>query len=61
MNRYSRPGGHWSIVAPVCRDLSGRIGVCRIAVLDEPAAGEAKVIKLKERAGIDGGPGGGYV
>jgi len=40
-------------VAPVCRDLSGRIGVQRIAVLDESAAGGAKVIRLRERAGID--------
>ena len=47
------PAGRWSIVAPCCRDLSGRIGVCRIAVLDEPAAGGAKIIKLKEHAGID--------
>jgi len=37
----------------VCRDLSGRTGVHRIAVLDEPGAGGAKVIKLRERAGID--------
>jgi len=43
------PAGRWSIVAPCCRDLSGRIGVRRIAVLDEPAAGGsgAKVIKLQ--------------
>jgi len=27
--------GRWSIVAPCCRDLSGRVGVHRIAVLDE--------------------------
>jgi hypothetical protein len=47
------PAGRWSIVAPCCRDLSGRIGVRRIAVLDEPAAGESKVIELEERAGID--------
>src|SRR5262249_6764604 len=45
--------GRWSVVAPCCRDLSGRIGVCRIAVLDEPAAGGSKVIKLKEHVGID--------
>jgi hypothetical protein len=32
------PAGRWSIVAPGCHDLSGRIGVRRIAVLDEPAA-----------------------
>ena len=52
------PAGRWSIVAPCCRDLSGRVGVRRIAVLDEPAAGEPwlkpaagrpglKIIKLK--------------
>src|SRR5262245_60828845 len=45
--------GRWSIVAPCCRDLSGRIGVRGVAVLDEPAAGGAKIIKLKEHAGID--------
>jgi hypothetical protein len=51
--------GRWSIVAPCCRDLSGRMGVRRIAVLDEPAAAGGpwlkpaagglwlKVIKLK--------------
>ena len=33
------PAGRWSIVASCCRDLSGRIGVRRIAVLDEPASG----------------------
>src|SRR5262249_28264374 len=53
---YCTLAGCWSIVAPCCRDLSGRIGVRRIAVLDEPAAGGAKVIKLKERAGIDRWP-----
>jgi len=42
------PAGRWSIVAPCCRDLSGRTGVRRIAVLDEPAAGGAKVIRLEE-------------
>ena len=46
------PGGRWSIVAPGCRDLSGRTGVRRIAMLEEPAAGGAKVIKLKEWAGV---------
>jgi len=46
------PAGRGSIVAPCCRDLSGRIGVCRVSVLDEPAAGGSKVIKLKEHAGI---------
>ena len=50
---YRAPGGRWSIVAPGCRDLSGRTGVRGIAVFDEPAAGGAKVIKLKGRAGID--------
>src|SRR5262249_28605005 len=48
--------GRLSTVAPCCRDLSGRIGVRGVAVLDEPAvaaAGGAKVIKLKEHAGID--------
>jgi len=50
---YRTPAGRWSIIAPCCRDLSGRIGVRRIAVLDEPAAGGAKVIKLKEHAEID--------
>ena len=44
------PAGRWSILAPACRDLSGRIGVHRIATLEEPAAGGAKVIKLRERA-----------
>jgi hypothetical protein len=43
------PAGQWWIVAPCCRDLSGRTGVHRIAVLDEPAAGGAEVIKLEER------------
>ena len=48
------PAGRWSIVALGCRDLSGRMGVYRIAVLGEPvAAGGSKVIKLKEHAGID--------
>jgi hypothetical protein len=42
------PAGRWSVVAPCCRDLSGRTGVRQIAVLDEPAAGEAEVIKLAE-------------
>jgi len=42
------PVGRWSIVAPCCRDLNGRIGAYRIAVLDEPAAGGSKVIKLEE-------------
>jgi hypothetical protein len=41
------PAGRWSILAPGCRDLSGRTGLCRIAALDEPAAGGAKVIKLE--------------
>src|SRR5262249_30309089 len=50
---YRTPAGRWSNVAPCCRDLSGRTGVYRIAVLDEPAAGGLKVIKLKEHAGID--------
>jgi len=44
---YRTPAGQWSIVAPGCWDLSGRIGVRRIAVLDEPAAGGAEVIKLE--------------
>jgi hypothetical protein len=39
------PAGRWLIIAPGCRDLSGRTGVRRIAVLDEPAAGETKVIR----------------
>jgi len=42
------PAGRWSIVAPCCRDLSGRTGVRRITVLDEPVAGGAEVIKLEE-------------
>jgi hypothetical protein len=43
------PAGRWSIVAPCRRDdLSGRTGAYRIAVLDEPAAGGSKVIKLEE-------------
>jgi len=46
---HRTPAGRWSIVAPCCRDLSGRIGVRRIAVLDEPAAGGAKVIKVVSR------------
>ena len=52
---WRTPAGRWSIVASCCRDLSGRTGVRRIAVLDEPAAtaGGAKVIKLKEHAGVD--------
>ena len=51
---YRTPAGRGSIVAPCCRDLSGRTGVRRIAVLDEPAAtGGAEIIQLKERAGID--------
>jgi len=46
---YRTPAGRWSIVASCCRDLSGRIGVRRIAALDEPAAtGGAKVVRLKE-------------
>src|SRR5262249_57295840 len=49
---YRTPAGRWAIVAPCCRDLSGRTGVRRIAVLDEPAAGEAEVIEL-ERARRD--------
>ena len=43
------PAGCWSIVAPCCRELSGRTGLRRIAALDELAAGGAEVIKL-ERA-----------
>ena len=63
---YRTPADRWSIVAPCCRDLSGRTaapccrdlsgrtGVRRIAALEEPAAtGGAKVIWLEERAGID--------
>ena len=45
---YRTPAGRWSIVAPCCRDLSGRTGVRQIAVLEEPAAGGAKVIRLEE-------------
>jgi hypothetical protein len=41
------PAGRWSVVAPCCRDLSGRTGVRRIAVLAEPAAGGSEVIKLE--------------
>jgi len=37
------PGGCWSILAPCCRELSGRFGVRRIAVLDEPAAGGSRL------------------
>jgi hypothetical protein len=40
--------GRWSILAPCVRDLSGRIGVHRIAVIDEPAVGGPKVIELQE-------------
>ena len=48
------PVGRWSIIAPCCRDLSGRTGLHRIAALEEPAAtGGAKVIELKDRAGIE--------
>jgi hypothetical protein len=36
---WRTPAGRWSIVASCCQDLSGRIGVRRIAVLDEPASG----------------------
>jgi hypothetical protein len=42
------PAGRWSVVAPACRDLSGRTGVRGIAVLVEPAAGRAEIIKLAE-------------
>jgi hypothetical protein len=42
------PAGQWSIVAPGCRDLSGRTGMHRIAVLDEPAPSGAEVIKLEQ-------------
>jgi len=34
---YRTSAGRWSILAPACRDLSGRTGVHRIAALDEPA------------------------
>jgi hypothetical protein len=51
---YRMPAGRWSIVAPGCRELSGRIGLCRAVVLDEPAAGGAEVIEL-ERARRDRG------
>ena len=50
---YRTPAGRWSIVAPACRDLSGRMGVRRIAVLDEPTPGGAEVIKLRDRVGSD--------
>jgi len=40
--------GRWSIVAPCCRDLSGRTGVCWIAVLDAPTTGGTEVICLEE-------------
>jgi len=52
---HRTPAGRWSIIAPCCRDLGGRIGVHRIAALEEPAvaAGGSKVIKLKERARND--------
>jgi len=47
---YRTPAGRWSIVAPCCRDLSGRTGVRKIAVLDEPTTtGGAEVIRLKAR------------
>ena len=50
---HRTPTGRWSVVAPCCRDLSGRTAVHRIAVLDEPTTiGGAKVIRLKERAGV---------
>src|SRR5262249_10033110 len=39
---HRTPTGRWVIVAPVCRDLSGRTGVRRIAAFDEPAAGEPR-------------------
>ena len=39
--------------------MSGRTGVRRIAVLDEPAAGEAEVIKLAEARWERSDPGGG--
>jgi hypothetical protein len=51
---YRTSAGRWSILAPACRDLSGRIGVHRIAALEEPAGiGGAEVIQLKEWAGVD--------
>jgi len=50
---YRTPAGRWSVVAPACRDLSGRTGVHRIAALDEPAASGAEVIRLRERVGAD--------
>jgi hypothetical protein len=52
------PAGRWSLVAPCCRDLSGRFGVRRIAVLDEPAAGGSppKIIKLKVIKGDEATP-----
>ena len=57
---YRTLAGRWSIVAPGCCDLSGRTGVRRIAVLDEPAAGGAEVIKLEEaRRERSVSPGGG--
>jgi hypothetical protein len=46
---YRTSAGRWLIVAPACRDLSGRTGVRRIAALDEPTEGGAEVIKLEER------------
>ena len=52
--RYARAQyipGRWLIVAPCCRELSGRTGVRRIAVVDEPAASGAEVIELKEAPG----------
>jgi len=42
------PAGRGSIVAPCCRDLSGRTGVRRVVTFDEPVVGEAEVISLEE-------------
>src|SRR5262249_61416474 len=46
---YRTPAGRWAVVAPGCRDLSGRTGVRRIAVLDEPAGGGGGGRKRGER------------
>jgi hypothetical protein len=48
------PGGRWLILAPCCRDLSGRTGVRRIAVFDEPVAGGSRPKVIKKVAKVAG-------
>jgi hypothetical protein len=35
--------GRWSVLAACVRELSGRVGVRRVQVIDEPRNGELKV------------------